>query len=229
MLSLPPARLALATGMLLAGGCRSATYVVQVDAISQPGQVAPKPAAEPQSFKVRPRNRQIAEDSLRYREVSGYIKTALSAKGLYEAPTAEAADLIIEVDYGMEAPRMKYQTVETPVVVLQQSQALPGGQGVVAPADGRVVGWNETNEAIVVYEKYLKVSARENQQPTEGRPPPEVWSVNVTAVDKSNELRKYLPILASATANYIDTNTKQEQSVAVHEGDEAVKFIKKGM
>ena len=38
-----------------------------------------------------------------------------------------------------------------------------------------------------------------------------------------------MPILASATADYIGTNTRQEKEVTVHEEDETVKFIKKGM
>jgi hypothetical protein len=63
----------------------------------------------------------------------------------------------------------------------------------------------------------------------EGRPAPEVWSVNVSAEDPSNELRKYMPILASATADYIGMNTRQEKEVSVRENDDSVKFIKKGM
>jgi hypothetical protein len=63
----------------------------------------------------------------------------------------------------------------------------------------------------------------------EGRAPPEVWSVNVSSEDESKELRKYLPILASATADYIGTNTKQEIEVKLKEGDEVVGFIRKGI
>ena len=238
-----PARVALAVALVLLAGCKTTTYTLQVDAISQTGEVA-QAAKEPKSFKVVSHNPLIAEDSLRYHEVSDYVKTALSAKGMYEAPAAENADLIIEIDYGMETPRMKYETVTIPIIVFQEGmpsrELVPMGtsaSGQVIYKTVRVpglqvrkiVGWKEETEPVVVYEKYLKVSARENQESVEGRPPPEVWSVNVSAEDQSNELRKYLPILASATVDFIGTNTRREKSVAVSEGDESVQFIKKGM
>ncbi len=235
----------LAGALVLLAGCNTTTYVLQVDAISQTAQTAQATplAKAPQSYRVRSHNPNIPEDNLRYREVSDYVKTALSGKGMYEAPSAETADVIIEIDYGMESPRMKYETVTAPIIVLQQGPSqmeivsVRSTSGVVKDKVIRVpgtqfqkiVGWREEVEPIIVYEKYLKVSARENREATEGRPPPEVWSVNVSAEDQSNELRKYMPILASATADYIGTNTKQEKAVDVSENDEAVKFIKKGM
>jgi hypothetical protein len=247
MFPLPPTpllRQALLAGALgLLAGCNTTTYVVQVDAISDTG-AATQPAKPPQSYRIRSHNPTMPEDNLRYREVSDYVKTALSGRGMYEAPAAAAADVIIEIDYGMESPRMKYETVTTPIIVLQEGPAQREIVPVSTGADGtvkykvirvpglqirKIVGWREEIEPIIVYEKYLKVSARENAEAVEGRPPPEVWSVNVSAVDKSNELRKYMPILASATADYIGTNTKEEKEVAVSENDASVKFIKKGM
>jgi len=235
------ARGLLAAGVLLGAGCKSTTYVLQVDAISPTGPVAQQ-AEKPQSYRVRSHNPTVPEDSLRYGEVSGYIKTALSGKGLYEAPSAESADLIIDIDYGMETPRMKYETVIKPLIVISTSQAKPqpdrspGGSRTFLPISSgtgqpisKIVGWQEEAQPVVVYEKYLKVSARANREAEEGRPAPEVWSVNVSAEDPSNELRKYLPILASATADYIGANTKQEKAVTVSENDESVKFIRKGL
>lgn len=244
----PPYRAGALLGgaLFLLAGCNTTTYVLQVDAISQTAQTAQAtpPAKAPQSYRVRARNPNMPEENLRYREVSDYVKTALSGKGMYEAPSIETADVIIEIDYGMESPRMKYEAVTKPIMQMQegipQREIVPVGSN----ADGstkykvirvpglqsmKIVGWKEEIEPIIVYEKFLKVSARENREATEGRPPPEVWSVNVSAEDQSNELRKYMPILASATADYIGTNTKQEKAVDVSENDEAVKFIKKGM
>jgi len=237
-----PTRCLVATTLLLCAGCNSTTYVLQVDAISPTGKVAEQ-TEKPQSFRVRTHNRNLAEDSLRNNEVSNYIKTALSGKGLYEAPSAESADLIIDIDYGMETPRMKYQAVAKPIVVIVASQPRP--QPEISPISknrsfgsisgssvmpiGKIVGWEEEAEPVVVYEKYLKVSARQNRESVEGRPAPEVWSVNVSAEDPSNELRKYLPILASATADYIGANTRQEKEVTVRENDDTVKFIRKGL
>lgn len=241
-----PLRALLTGAVAVLAGCKTTTYVLQVDAISktaQTAQAAP-PAKVPQSYRLRPHNPNIPDDDLRYREISDYVKTALSGKGMYEAPTDQTADVIVEIDYGMESPRMKYETINTPIIAMQEGPAtrelVPAGtnaNGTVMFKQVRVpglqirkiVGWKEEIEPIIVYEKFLKVSARENREVAEGRPAPEVWSVNVSAEDQSNELRKYMPILASATADYIGTNTKQEKAVDVSENDEVVKFIKKGM
>jgi hypothetical protein len=231
-------------------GCTTSTYNVQVDAISQPKEKAAAPGA--QSYYIHSKNPRLDETSLRYKEVSDYVKTALSAKGMYEAPKPEAADVVIDIDYGMEAPRMKFLTVSTPIMRDTQDQAEPlqavvqerGADGNYRPVLVEVsqqpaissrrgvpefAGMREEVTPLVVYEKYLKVSARENKEGSEGKAPAEVWSVNVSAEDKSQELRKYIPILASATADYIGANTKEEKAVKIDEKDDAVKFIKKGM
>jgi len=236
----------LAASLAALTGCSTRTYVVQVDAIAKPtpvGEVAP-PA--PQSYHIQTQNPKLDESSLRYKEVADYVKTALSGKGMYEAPKPELADVVINVDYGMDAPRVKFETISTPIwietgnrVVTTQVPRrirLPDGTTTtimvevqeIVPGQREYVGERTEVNPVIVYEKFLKISARENREMTEGRAPPEVWSVNVSAEDTSQELRKYLPILASATADYIGTNTKESKPVKINEKDEVVTFIKKG-
>ncbi|MDQ5978598.1 MAG: hypothetical protein QG602_1572 [Verrucomicrobiota bacterium] len=232
---------------LLTGCDSSKTYTVQVDAIANPTETG-QPAASAQSYHIRSQNPKLDEDSLRYKEVADYVRTALSGKGMYEAPTPEKADVVIDIDYGMDAPRIKFETVSQPIYQQKEGDVY---QTVVRvpirnPETGQIfyvervstvrgpdkiefMGTQETIHPVVVYEKFLKLSARENREATEGRAPPEVWSVNVSAEDNSQELRKYMPILASATADYIGTNTKESKPVKISEGDEVVTFIKKGM
>lgn len=230
---------ALAACSLLLGGCAT-TYVVQVDAISQPAPDAPAP----QSYRIVTDNPKMDEGSLRYKEVASYVKTALSGKGMYEAPRPDKADVVVDIDYGMNTPRVKFETRVNPVMVpvggriyyeqvpIYDSTGKVIGYRTIAlrePTRMQVVGYEETVLPVIVYEKYLKVSARTNQEATEGRAPPEVWSVNVSAEDESKDLRKYLPILASATADHIGTNTNAQKPVKIKESDEVVGFIKKGM
>jgi hypothetical protein len=237
----------LAAVVALLAGCSTSTYTVQVDAIAQPARATAQAGAPPQSYHIRSKNPKLDETSLRYKEVSDYVKTALSGRGMYEAPKPELADVIIDIDYGMDAPRMKFQTVSSPVIkqeaavtdYVQGSMIVDTGsmQFVnvpinverVIPGKTEIIGMREEVVPEVIYEKYLKVSARENKEASEGRAPAEVWSVNVSAEDKSQELRKYMPILASATADYIGANTKEEKSMKIAEKDESVKFIKKGL
>ncbi|HVT73619.1 MAG TPA: hypothetical protein VHD61_10805 [Lacunisphaera sp.] len=237
---------------LLLAGCTTNTYVVQVDAIAKPAATAGAagPAGEPQplSYQIRSTNPKLDEGSLRYKEVADYVRTALSGKGMYEAPRPEKADMIIDIDYGIDAPRVKFDTQSQPIYaetgggVRMQDVAVPvidpkTGQRFIVhetmaipnPVQTRILGFEDVVRPVIVYEKYLKISARSNTEAVEGRAPPEVWSVNVSAEDESKELRKYLPILASATTDYIGTNTNQEKPVKLKADDDAVAFIKKGM
>lgn len=234
----PAPRLLLAAGALLLGGCTT-TYQVQVDAIAQ----ATPAAAAAQSYEIKSTNPQVDEDSLRYKEVAGYVKTALSGKGMYEVPPGAKADVVVNVDYGMEPPRVKYETETYPIFaqvgggvryvqmpVTDRNGRVIGYQTVAVydPPRTEIIGYEEQVKPVIVYEKYLKISARENAEATEGRTT-EVWSVNVSAEDESKDIRKYLPILASATADYIGTNTQEQKPVKIKEDDEVVGFIKKGM
>jgi len=101
----------MVAGLFVAGisGCSTApTYKVKVDAITKPTP------ATAQSFKIKSKDPRLGDENLRYREASEFVKTALSGKGLYEAPSEEKADMIVELDYGMEAPRTKIERVSSP-------------------------------------------------------------------------------------------------------------------
>jgi len=228
-----------AAACILLGGCTTA-YDVQVDAISKATPNTPAP----QSYNIKSSNPKMDEESLRYKEVADYVKTALSGKGMYEAPNPEQADVVVNLDYGMNSPRVKFETVTTPIImpvgggtrtvqvpIRDSSGRIIGYQTMIIqdPPRMEVVGYEDTVRPVIVYEKYLQISARLNKEATEGRAAPEVWSVSISSEDTSKDLRKYLPILASASADYIGTNTNAQKSVKIREGDEVVSFIKKGL
>ena len=79
--------------MMLGAGCTTPGHQVKVDAIARQ-----EGARDAQSYVLRTRGPAAKDDSLRSREATEFIRTALSGKGLYEAPSAERADLVIEVE-----------------------------------------------------------------------------------------------------------------------------------
>lgn len=227
-------------GALVSGGCNSATYSVKVDAMAK--RDAGSGPFEVQSYRIQSKNPAAAEENLRYREAADYVKTALSGKGLYEAPSAEKADVIVELDYGMEAPRTKIERVSVPryeqvgggvryeQVPVTDSRGNTSLRTVAVYQTPRteLVGFEERPQRITVYEKYLRVTARENKPAAEGRPPAQVWSVQTSTEDESKDLRKYLPIMASATADYIGKDTTSSKVVKVKDPSAVVDFIRKG-
>lgn len=224
-------------------GCTSA-YTLQVDAISQPVPPVANAAAA-RSYRIVPANPSLDTGSLHYKEVAGYVRTALSGKGLYESPDPATADVVVEIDFGMNQPRVKFQQIAEPLIEDSGGRMVSHTVNSTDPYTGlnsgpytvttyeppvvTVVGMGERIKPIIVYEKYLNVSARANRTEPEGRAPPEVWSVNVSAEDESKELRKYLPVLAAATADYIGTNTHEEKDIRLQDSSDSVAFIRKGM
>ncbi len=235
----------LAVSLALCGaGCSTSTYEVKVDSISKaPTASAATAGSEPQSYKIKSKNPALGDENLRYKEASDYVKTALSSKGLYEAPSQDRADMIVELDYGMDAPRTKIETVSVPVYaqagggVRYEQVPMTDAKGnksyrtvaVYVPPRTELVGFDDVPRQVTIYEKYLHLTARENKPASEGRPPAEVWSVNVSAEDESKDLRKYLPILASATAEYIGKDSTNQRTVKIKDPSQLTEFIRKGM
>ena len=57
----------------------------------------------------------------------------------------------------------------------------------------------------------------------------EIWSVRLSNEDQSKDLRKYLPILATASIDYIGKDSTTQKTVNIKETDPGIAFIKKGM
>jgi hypothetical protein len=223
---------------MIVAGCATSSYEVKVDAITKP--VA---ATEAQSYRIKSKDPKLGEENLRYREAAGFVRTALSGKGLYEAHSEDKADMIVELDYGVDAARTKLENVSVPVyaqrgggvrydpvpVVDSRGNTSLRTVAVYEPPRNELVGYDDVPRQVTVYEKYLRLSARENKPASEGRPPSELWSVQVSAEDESKDLRKYLPVMASASIDYIGKDSTSQQVVKVREGSPGVEFIRRGM
>ncbi len=225
-------------GFLLAG-CNT-TYEMQVDAIKNPT------IEDAETYVIVPRDPEQDVNDLRYKETVEYIKTALSSKGMYEAIEVTEADMVIEVDYGMEPPRREFKVVEEPVfATIQEPDRIQTVQQR-DPKTGRIitytvrvpgrrsrelVGYEERLVSVVVNEKYMELTAKENMLDSISSdiPAQEIWSVRVRNYDENDDLREYLPIMAASVADYVGEDTGSNQSIRLKEDDEVVQFIKRGI
>lgn len=223
----------------LVSGCSTSTYKVKVDSITKPETVA----TDTQSYRIKSKNPAMGDENLRYKEAADYVKTALSGKGMYEATSEDKADMIVEIDFGMEAPRTKLERVNVPVYaqvgggVRYDQVPVTDAKGVTTmrtvavyePPRNELVGYDNVPKQVTIYEKYLRITARENKVASEGKPPAELWSIHATAEDESKDLRKYLPIMASATIDYIGHDSTNQREIKVKADGPAVEFVRKGM
>jgi len=221
---------------LLFVGCAT-RHDVRVDSVSKPV------AKEITSYRLKTNLPPEEADSLRIQEATQLIKTALSGKGLYEAPNPDHADVVVDVDFGIQSPHVRMEVSSVPVYakkgggVRYEEVTVRDPNGATStrtvpvydPPKSEMIGYRDVVVPVSIYEKYLRISAHENKPDVEGKPATEIWSVNVTSEDESRDLRKYLPLLASASVDYIGKETKTEQVIKVSESDAGVGFVKKGL
>lgn len=219
-------------------GCTS-SYKVKVDSLSQPA------AENSIAYLIKTSNPELDPESLRHKEAEKFVKTALSGKGLYEAPKPEMADMVVSIDYGISPPKVSqevrsepmYRTVPGAIItqVVQVATDKNGNPifGTVTfqePSRQEYMGEREYVVTYVTYEKYLRVSARENTPANEGQPPGEIWTVDVTTEGESRDLRKALPVLAAATIEFVGKDSRGQKTIKLKDTkDGAVAFVKKGM
>ncbi|HEX9783968.1 MAG TPA: RNA polymerase sigma factor [Opitutaceae bacterium] len=189
-------RLAALVGLL--SGC--ATYQFKVDAIKAPDS----PFGV--SYRLHSAHPGITEDDARFLEAAEYVKTALSSKGMFEAPAGVTPDMTVEIDFGIDSERTE-QRIE------------PGNAHLLANALINVV----------IYEKYVRITARENPQQTGDYGSRELWSVYVTNENEDDDLREYLPLLVSAAMDAIDSDSKGRKLIDLGPNDARVVFVKSGM
>jgi len=224
------------TTCVFAGGC-SSTYRFKVDAISNPEE------SGHQSYKLVSSNASVSEEDLQFKEVAEYVKTSLSGRGIYEAPNAESADMIIDVSYGVGEPQIDFKSYTSPVYAVSRG----GTRTIMTPvmgADGKVrmvattiyepprrevVDFEERIVPITTYEKFLRLTARDNTEVNESESPVQVWSIYVKSKDESDDLRKYIPLMAAASVDYVGENTDNQEEIKLKDTDEVVAFVKEGM
>lgn len=216
-------------------GCAQ-TYAFKVDAMSHPDVTATG-----QSYVLVSGDPQVRESDLQFREVAGYLRSALSGEGLYEAPSPAEADLIIEVAFGMGPPTTSYRTVTEPIVAevgggvryhLRTVRNPDGSTSVVTvpvimPRRTQIIGHMDRQVVETTHEKYLRITASDRSQPGADEQPTQVWSVYVRNQDTSDDLRKYLPFMAAAAMPHFGKQTEGQREIVLKEEDPAVAFVKK--
>jgi hypothetical protein len=232
-LSLFPLVAALA---LVFSGCAS-TYKVTVSSINNPelpnGTTYVLTTADPN----------LPEKDLNYHMVADRVRTALAAKGMYEAASPNDADVVITIEYGARPPRTKVTTVQSTAILTpdplgrdidpitgrpypypnsgNNSITIGGPNPNQYPypyPSGRTQTMTTTEERVtVVSEKYIRLSARENIKPRDrGRKKAaQVWIVEAIIEDEKSDVHDVMPPMVTALTDYIGQNSGGKQTVVV--------------
>lgn len=216
--------LLFAAVLLLLSGCTH-IYVMEAESSMQP------PAGGIRSYTIRHIHSQDPQDTLRYQEAEKLLKSALAARGLYEAPKPELADVQIEFDYGMTDPRVHSRHVKDPIynpaatrmkemVIGTDKEGRPIKAYVPVYDQPEIIGYRERLEREIVVEKHVRLVARDNKAKTEESLPPVVWNVYVRNTDDSSDLRRYLQVMIAICVDYVgkDSNGINTFQVSLENG-----------
>lgn len=219
-------------------GCTSG-YRVKVDALAKPK------AEDAIAYRIRTSNPSLDPTSLRHKEAEKFVRTALSGRGLYEAPKPEMADIIIDLDYGVSEPKVSQEMRSEPIyrtipgrvyTAVVQVGTDKNGSPIYAtqtyqdPPSTEYLGDREYTVTVVNYEKYLRMTARENKTANDSGPPAEIWAMDITSEGESRDMRKYIPVLAAASIEYIGKDTRGQKAIKLKDDkDGAIAFVRKGM
>lgn len=193
------------------------------------------------SYRLVPATPDRGDHDLQMLRAARDVKTALSSKGLFEAPAGIASQLDIEYDFGIEGPIIVTRTHIEPVVryglvhsidgspAESSGTSLPGsGSGVVevGPPEygtGRVVTMR-----IKEYRKFLRLTARPSRTMAGDRSVP-TWSVVVENQDESDNLAKYVRLMTAAAMDVIGEDTTSVRSIKLTDRDGRVLFVQTGI
>lgn len=233
-----------AAGGLWLGGCVSSNRVSSSEVKAtevRVGSLARPKAEDAISYQIRNANPYVDTASLQYKEVVSSVITALSVKGMYEAPPGTPADWIVDLDYGIRLLDRRYRTDSTPTYGSVPGEATPVSRTVGIDAEGHPInqnvyeqqpstfGVNGSREVRIssdIFEKHLRLSARGNKITEGDIPAPEVWTVVVVSEGEDRELRKALPILAAVAIEYIDKDSQGLKAIRRKDTDKSVVFVK---
>lgn len=201
-------RFPLAGALLLALGCLagcSQLYTLQVESVHRPESGVNLDA---KSYVVTSivDTSSIDGGQLRKQEVASIVAEALAVRGMYIAPSARQADVVLEISYGMGPHRIEVSELTNPAR-----------------------GHTRTLVAEELREKHLTITARAPRPRADGQPPEIVWTVDVrTRNDNHDQLRKYLPILAEVAATWASRNTHGTRSFTATLEDGVLVYVSGG-
>lgn len=148
----------------------------------------------------------IPGGKLHKQEVAKIVAEALAVRGMYQAPSVERADVVVEIAYGMGPHKIQ-----------------------VSEITNEAMGVYKRRVAEELREKHLTITARVAHPRQDGQPPEIVWTVDVrTRDDNEAQLRKYLPILAEVAATWASKNTHGTRSFTATLEDGVLIYVSGG-
>lgn len=226
-MSLPRILFPIALGLVLfLSGCAT-RYQVRLDALSARDS---RLAAAGQTYTLVDRSPGSEDNELFFGEVARHLHPVLEKAGYEPAPEGGTADLRIAVKAYLSEPLVETRSFSEPIYYDYPGRSYLIRIPVVdkdgkfmhysysrywSPPRTRIAGYVDRDRQMTVYDKILKLSARETGP--DGGTGDEVWSLSVALRSESTDYRAALPIMLVAAEPYIGRRTEGEETVVIRE------------
>ena len=218
---------------LLFVGCET-THVFSVNSSNHPA-----PIGDYRTFAIGAGPEVERPESLQFQEAARYAKTALISEGYREAENPETADILVEISYEIGEPQTTLRERSEPVYAhvgggyRERLVRVRGSDGKVYtrvvrsyyPSRNHLVGWDTDVRAETSFVKSLSLRAYANYPEVEEADVKELWVVEVSNRNESEDLRYYIPRMVAAALDYIDYNSESLQKVKLAESDPRIQMI----
>jgi hypothetical protein len=181
----------------------------------------------------------VEESELFFKEVARALEPVLRNKGYSPAVDGTLPDFQIAVDAHLSEPIVESQNYSEPIYA-EGGGYMRHVRVPVVNADGQVVryavssvyvprrsyhaGWVDHNRQYTVYDKVLRLSAREIID--EKTLSDEIWAITIQMRTESTDYRSALPYMLVAAGPYIGGHTDGEEVITITEDDDDLEAFK---
>jgi len=196
-------------------------------------------AASKKTYLLIPGNDGVTWDDLQFQEYATYLMRVLTAQGYMSAESAEDADLVIILSYGIGDPETHQYSYSLPTwgktgvssantygtATTYGNTTSVNATTTYTPTYG-VTGYNTYTGTQTTFFRYAFITGYDFEKYKETEKQVKLWQTTVTSTGSSGDLRRVFPILIGASAPYLGTNTGQKIDVSLQEADKVVKAVK---
>lgn len=224
-------RLCAVALLLLLSGCGGTTYTINIDSITdQDSDYAGT------RYILYSGMKDVSADDLYFREFATYFRTIIAQHGYKEVINPDKADIAIYLSYGVTPGELIHYTYTTPVFevtggeIIQYSETKSDGRGsttqttgtIQIPVRQRIIGHTAQAEQQQLYTRYVILEATETSNSNRS-----IWKTTLKSLGLSKDLRRIMPIIATASAPFLGSNTGQLIEIEIDDDDEKVIGLQK--
>ncbi len=200
--------------ILLLSGCSSPYYTIEVDAL--------KDYSAPQMKSYKLISEEKNPNDLLYRQFAQNVQSVLAMKN-FLLVNDEEPEILVYFDYGMSEGNKEFSTHNVPVygktgVSSAKTVKTTAADGsvhettVYTPSYG-VVGYKTEINEYETFTSFINLSAYDYKRYKDSGELYQLWTSSLSSTNRNNDIRFVIPMLISASMNYIDTDTRGKQSI----------------